>query len=487
MPQQEKGRTMRSIALKSVLICLAVAPYPVLAASSIVAPNVTVGRNLQTLASVRMPEAAGESGTQITVTSDDPSRMLLSTAPDRAGTATISLTVRPHFVDSPEFCIQGMADGGAVTYTVSAGNMGTAKGTVTLVPSAVLILGPSRVPKFPTTPGGNPARITIVSAALDSSLKVAGEQQVAGGLQLDVALASSNPAAGKLGVSKLTLGGGSSTATTFFKPAAEGNTTIAPVQPHGFTAAAEMASVIIAVAKPGLAPADDFFIGKDLETAATLCLGEAAPPGGLKVTMTSADGSKLLLSTKEDEMGSPSITLTVPAGQLIAKYYLQSLGDSGIVTYDVAAPGFRSSTAKIGLAPSGFIVAYEAYGPPDEAAVRRKGPYSNAREFYASLSDAKVRPVRVSVYSAYLDPETKRAADITVQPLRAGVTATVVLKSTDPAVGTVESPVTIGSGVSQVKTQFTPIDKGRTVITVITPAGFSTPGNAASVPATVVN
>jgi hypothetical protein len=411
----------------------------------------------------------------------------LSAAPDRAGSATISLTVQPHFIDSPEFSIQGMADSGTVTYTVSAGSMGTAKGTVTLAPSAILILGPSRVPKYPTTPGGTTAKITIVSAVLDSSLKVAGEQQVAGGLQLDVTLANSNPTAGKLGVSKLTLGGGLSTATTSFKPAAEGDTSIAPVQPPGFTAPAQYASVIMAVAKPGLAPVGEVFLGKDLQMTATLCLGEAAPPGGLKVTMTSADGSKLLLSTREDQLGSPAITITVPAGQLIATYYLQGLGDAGVVTYDAAAPGFRSSTARIELAPSGFIVAYEGYGPPDEAAVRRKGGYSNSREFYASLSDAKAHPMHVTVYSVHLDPDTKRAADITVQPLRPGVTATVVLKSTDPGVGTVESPVTIGSGISQVKSRFIPMDKGKTVITVNTPDGFSTPGNATSVPATVSN
>jgi hypothetical protein len=478
---------MRFIALTNVLISLVVAPCAVLAAPGIVAPNVTVGRNLQTFASVRLPQAAAESGVQITVTSDDPSRLLLSAAPDRAGTATISLTVQPHFIVSPEFCIQGMADSGTVTYTVSAGSMGTAKGTVTLAPSAILILGPYKGPKFPTTTGANAAKITIVSAALDSSRKVAGEQQVAGGLQVDVTLANSNPTAGKLGVSNLTLGGGLSTATTSFKPAAVGDTSIAPVQPPGFTAPAEFASVIMAVAKPGLSPVGEVFLGKDLQMAAVLCLGEAAPPGGLKVTLTSADGSKLLLSTREDEVGSPSISLTVPTGQLIATYYLQGLGDSGIVTYDAAAPGFRIGTARIGLARSGFIVAYEGYGPPDEAAVRRKGAYSDSREFYASLTDAKVHPMHVTVYSVYLDPETGRGADITVQPLRAGVTATVVLKSSDPAAATVESPVTIGSGFSWVKSRFIPMDKGRTVITVNTPDGFSTPGNAASVPATVSN
>ena len=269
---------MRFIALTCAVITLMVAPDALRAAPGITAPSVTVGRNLQKYASVRLPEGAPESGLQLTLTSDDPSRLLLSTAPDKAGSATISLMVRPKFLDSPEFCLYGMADSGTVTYTVSAEGIGSAKGTVTLAPSSILILGPSRVPKFPTTPGGSAAKITIVSAALDSSLKVIGEQQVAGGMQLEVTIASSNPSVGKLGVSKLTLGGGLSTAMTFFQPAAEGDTSITPVQPPGFTAPAEYASVIMAVAKPGLAIVGEIYLGKDLQTAAVLCLGEAAPP-----------------------------------------------------------------------------------------------------------------------------------------------------------------------------------------------------------------
>jgi hypothetical protein len=488
--RRQQGK-MRFIALTSAVITLVVAPCALPAAPGIIAPNVTVGRYLQTFASVRLEQQAPPSGLQLTVTSDDPSRLLLSTGQDKAGSATISITVAPYLLGSLEFCIQGMADSGTVTYTVSAGSLGTAKGTVTLTPSAILILGPHKASKLPTTPGGFPEKMTIVSAALDSSRKVAGEQQVAGGLELEVTIANSNPNVGNLGVAKLTLAGGESSAVTSFKPAALGETSIAPIQPPGFTVPAQYASVEVAVGKPGLAPVGEVYLGKDLQLGATLCLGEAAPPGGLKVTLTSADGSKLLLSTKADQVGSPSITLNVPAGQLTENYYLQGLGDAGVVTYDTSAPGFRSTTARIGLTPSGFIIAYEGYGPPPEANVIQKGGTHSTREFYVSLasskSSAKEHPIHINVYSVHLDPESGRAADITVQPLRAGVSATVVLASSDPAVATVESSVTINSGSAQASGWFTPMDKGKTVITINTPAGFSTPQNATAVPATVSN
>ena len=47
--------------------------------------------------------------------------------------------------------------------------------------------------------------------------------------------------------------------------------------------------------------------------------------------------------------------------------------------------------------------------------------------------------------------------------------------------------MTIRSGASQVKSVFIPIATGKTVISVDTPTGFATPGNATSVPATVSN
>jgi hypothetical protein len=77
------------------------------------------------------------------------------------------------------------------------------------------------------------------------------------------------------------------------------------------------------------------------------------------------------------------------------------------------------------------------------------------------------------------------AADFTVQALRVGVSVTVNLTSSDPTVGTVESPVTIASGSSHNMTLFTALSPGETVITVDTPAGFSRPRNAVSVPAHV--
>jgi hypothetical protein len=485
MAQKKPKTTLRFIALASAFFAVAGGPHALFAATGITAPNVTVGRNLEMYTSVKLPQPAPESGLQLTLTSDDPRRLLLSAAPDKAGSATLSLKVRPRLSESPEFWVQGLADSGEVSYTISAGDMGSVKGTVTLAPSAILILGPSRVPVYPTTPRGNPIRVTILSAALDSSKKVVGEQYVAGGSQLEVELANSNPQAGRLGTSKLTLEGGSSTARTSFQPAAEGDSALGAVQPQGFTVPAEYAKVTVSVAKPGLSIVGELYLGKDLQMTGVLCLGEPAPAGGLKVTLTSADSAKMLVSAKEFELGSASVTITVPAGELVAQYYLQALADSSEVTYEAQAPEFRSRTARIGLAQSAVLVAAERYGPPDEAAIKRRDGVDNPKEFFASLTDSKVHPVQVGVWTAHIDPPSGRVADITVQALRPGVSITVALKSSNPAVATVESPLTIKAGAAHVAGRFTPVGEGKTIISINTPEGFGTPKNATSVPATV--
>jgi hypothetical protein len=435
--------------------------------------------------SVRLPQPAPETGVQLTLTSDDPGRLLLSAAPDKKGSATLTLTIRPHLSESNEFWVQGLADSGEVTYTISAPNIESGKGTVTLAPSAIVILGPSRVPVYPTTPRGRALRVNLLSAVLDSSSKVVGEQAVAGGSKVEITVTNSNPQAGKLEASKVTLEGGSSTAPTGFQPVAEGDSVLAAIQPPGFTAPAEFAKVTVSVAKPGLSIVGDLYLGKDLQITGVLALGEAAPPGGLKVTLTSANSAKLLVSAGESEPGSASVTITVPAGQLVAQYFLQALSDSGEVTYEAQAAGFKSRTAKIGLAQSGVIVASERYGPPDEAAVRRRGGVDIPREFFASLADAKVHPVEVGIWTAHIDPATGRCADITVQALRPGVSVTVALKSSDPTVANVESPLTIKAGTTHAVSRFTPLGEGKTIISINTPDGFATPKNATFVPATV--
>ena len=88
------------------------------------------------------------------------------------------------------------------------------------------------------------------------------------------------------------------------------------------------------------------------------------------------------------------------------------------------------------------------------------------------------------VYTAYLDPKTHRGADITVQSLRGGISVTVGLKNSNPAVGTPGS-VTVEGGSEQCVFQFTPAAVGLTELSVDTAAGFTASSNSSTLTALV--
>jgi hypothetical protein len=440
--------------------------------------NVSIGNNLETYTTVAFSEPV-QADLQLTLTSSDPGRLLLAKTPDVAGSPSITLKVRARFRESPEFWLQALGDSGQVNYTASAPGYESKTGTVTLTPSAIVLIGPygANAPEFATTLRGLPMKITLHSVRLDASLNFVEQQYVRGGLPLDVKVQTSDPRVGVVTTSPVRFGVAGDTAITQFKPVAAGKTTLSVVQPPGFRAAARLNSVIATVRTPGIAISNEMTVGQNLQLPVALSLGEPAPEGGLAVTLTSSDPKKLLLSAAATEVGKASITINVPPGGVSAPYYLQALDCSGVVKHTASADGYASRTGSITLAPSGVIISLPAHGPPDEAEVFRPdsaGGHQNM--FVALLSEHK--PTDLVVYTAFLDPATKRAADITVEQLRAGLTLSVDLKNSAPAVGTVPSRVTINGGSERTLTQFTPLSAGKTVISVGTPQGFVTPSNS---------
>ena len=123
-----------------------------------------------------------------------------------------------------------------------------------------------------------------------------------------------------------------------------------------------------------------------------------------------------------------------------------------------------------------MILSIETHGPPDEAELFRPesagGPQNG---FHAHLHEKK--ETKLIVYSAYLDPVSKRSADITVQQLRGGLTLPIELENSLPVVGTVDSKVTLHGGTSHQTMMFKPASEGKTIIKIGTPDGFTRPSN----------
>ena len=77
------------------------------AAPAFSAPEIKVGRNLQAIASVILPQPAPAEGLPLTITSDDPARVLFA-APDKAGSQPPSrLRSGPNRRSAPSFGLTG--------------------------------------------------------------------------------------------------------------------------------------------------------------------------------------------------------------------------------------------------------------------------------------------------------------------------------------------------------------------------------------------
>ena len=161
------------------------------------------------------------------------------------------------------------------------------------------------------------------------------------------------------------------------------------------------------------------------------------------------------------------------------RFYVQALGADGMVRYTASAPGFRSRTGNLLLTPSGVMLTPIAQGPPDEAQVLRKVAPDGTHRVAASL--ARDEPVYLVAWTAQLDPATLRAADITVQPLRAGLTLLIPLTNSHPETGSVPASVTIQGGAANGRVEFKPQTPGTTEIAVSTPDKFTTAANSTMV------
>ena len=129
--------------------------------------------------------------------------------------------------------------------------------------------------------------------------------------------------------------------------------------PSGFSTPNQNASVTVQVNATSLSiEQTSVIIGQNLQTDARVVLAGVAPGGGLAVTVTSNDPSRLLLSTDPTAAGARSISLSVAGGgRATPTFYVQALGSSGNATYTASAPGFGNATQTVTLASSGFVIS----------------------------------------------------------------------------------------------------------------------------------
>ncbi len=126
--------------------------------------STSVGQWLETTQQVTFTSPL--SGSLITITSNDPTKLLLSTSQFSAGSQTINVQIP--FVGSSSsisFFVQGLVSTGSTTYTVSdpGDGFGSVNGTVTFTPSG-FVIGP------PDGPGSSTSSMRDSSSAIRISM-----------------------------------------------------------------------------------------------------------------------------------------------------------------------------------------------------------------------------------------------------------------------------------------------------------------------------
>ncbi len=412
--------------------------------------------------------AAPAGNLNVTLTSSNTSKLLLSTTVGGTGTGSITVQVAAGSTQIPTFYAQALSNSGTATITATATGYSSGAATATFVPSGFIVQYDTN-----TTTFAAPSPVYVTFAQLDPSTKNYALTLTlrAGAPAVTVALKNSSTSTGTLASSSIVFNPGDSQKQTTFSPLAAGSATISfNSTPSGYSAAANFNTAVFTVTTPNSGFSSCYgaafttyaiTLGKNAETCAFVpYLAAPAPTGGRTVTLTSSDSSKVKLSTSPTAAGSTSITVTVPAGtQTGASFYVQTLSYQGSATITETVSGYNPSTITVTLTKSGFII---------------QG---------TTTTTTFSSPSPVYVTFAQLDATSNAyTGTLTLRPGLAPIS--VPLSDSDTAVGTLaSSSIVFNPGDSQKQTTFAPTGTaaGTATITVTgQPSNFFSPSNYTS-------
>jgi hypothetical protein len=213
-------------------------------------------------------------------------------------------------------------------------------------------------------------------------------------------------------------------------------------------------NVTVALATNGFLTVTNVIIGKNLQAQIQIALSTPVTGGPLNVTVTSSDGSKLLIGSLVVQ-GKTSMMLQFPVSSSSGIAYAQALDGTGTVTVTASAPGYTSGSGTVTLTPSAFVI---------------NGPAGiGVPSFPTNIGNATT----LTVSAARLDASLNFAE---IQGLRGGFNISVPVSSSQTSIGNV-SPSTLNFTPADTAytTTFTALSVGTTLVSAGVPAGFSTP------------
>jgi HSP20 family molecular chaperone IbpA len=386
----------------------------------------------------------------VTITSSVPAVATVSNGPTTGGAASITF---PNTVSTSAFTyyVQGQSVGTTVL-TITAPGYANSTVNVTVDPSGFVIYSPGN---FSTTTFSSSTSITLAPAILTpGSLTVIGYASLNPGIgNVNVPVSSSATQYGTV-TSPVTYTAVGYLLSSTFQPVAAGTTTISIGTPAGFSTPTPVGTqqiVATVTAPPISVQTTSITTGANLEVSTYAYLSQT-PPSPVTVTVTSNDASKVTLSTSPTSVGVGSLSFTNTSTTSAFTYYIQGHA-TGTTTLTLSAPGYSNATINITVDPSGFVI----YSP---------GNFSTTT-FSTSTS--------LTLAPAILTPGSLTVLGYASLSPGAG-SPSITVTSSNPAVGTVTSPVTYNAGDYLNSATFQPTTAGGTTnLSISTPAGFSTP------------
>ncbi|WP_395339910.1 PKD domain-containing protein [Ningiella sp. W23] len=417
--------------------------------------SASIGRNLQALLSGSLESPAPAGNLDITITSNNPSLVLLAQNPTDAGSTSITVTANAGSSSVPVFYVQGLASSGSATITATADSYTASTSTITLVQSGAIINSPSSIS---TTPFSSNSTVSLRLYRLQADGTLSTIQALRGGISVSVPITSSDTSVGVLTATTADFTGGESLASVEFDPISVGTTDIAVGSVSELDTATVFQSIEATVNGAQILFSDTS-VGQNLQRGQGISLG-VAPPGPVEVTVTSSDPSVLVVSNASETTGSASTTFTNVTTAFGGTVFIQGVS-KGSATITVSADGYSSANATVTVQNSGFIISSPSTITTDVFAVNRT----------------------ITLTSYMLNASNAIAQR---QELRAGQSASVGFSLDDTSVGEI-IPLTadfVGGDVS-VSVEFDPQNAGSATLSLTTPSGFDTPANFQSIPIVV--
>jgi hypothetical protein len=429
------------------------APIPILQP-----PDIVVGQMLETLLPLALSPSSpsGTGSFSVTLTSEDPSKVLLSTAAGVRGTGSITLHYSPVFGAVPSIWVHGFASSGLVRIRADVAGASPVYSNVALSPSIIGIATPGEAVN-PTFSGvhHNPNVTSVTLNTWSTRAVFALVAQIEGIPPAGFANADQLPAPESTAVLSVASSDNSIVATGIIAISfnyAQGTPYVlfgvSLLRPGTATLSLSAAPYNTApplqiTVLPGNLPFSkaDLTLGKNLQLAVYFAQGVYDFPPGVQATITSSDPSRILVSGAQGVPEAQSTTVAINSPQW---FYVSALSDAGDVPVTIQAPGYPPQTFTVHLAPTTFrlspstgtaaiggyvpVGVFWSYpGPPTGSADIRLRP-SLQYTFTLAVSDATVvrNDTPVVTFSNYYGNNSLTA-------LKAG-TATLTLTSTSAAI-----------------------------------------------------